>query len=187
MFFSNKSYVSNSFRMLRRMNSWANVKTENLCFLVLRNNYLKPNGIFGKWLSEVMKHKAQLKNPDSVSSLHILWHPPCAERHIRMLEAAKVWGFWKVVLFSFPVHLFQFFFGIRGIIWVGQSTLGAISDVHVQLVHCKLHPCELSPFMQELTWSLSKVFEHLQQFSLKTTGWQPWGRYGRVAFLFTPW
>lgn len=49
-------------------------------------------------------------------------------------------------------------------IWAEQPTLVATSEVYVQLVHCELRPCELRPYMEDLNWRLSKMFEHIQQF-----------------------
>lgn len=144
--------------MLRRMNFWANIKTETNIFFVLENNSLKPQCISGKWLSKVMKHKAQLKKPDSTSSFHILCHSPCVEKHIGMLKTARVWGFWKAIFFLSLFIFFSFSLGSEGAFGQDNSHREPPVRFHVQLVLCKLHPCELSPSMKEFNWRLSSVW-----------------------------
>lgn len=90
---------------------------------------------------------------------------------------------------SFPSSNFQLFFRIRGMIRVEQPTLVATSEVYVQLM-LRVAPLWAQPSYgeaqletQQNVWAHSTVFK----FSLKTTGWQPWGGCSKVAFLFTPW
>jgi len=71
-----------------------------------------------------------------------------------------------ILLFRFSE--ISFFCGIKESIWVGQSAQELpTSEDHMQLVYFKLHSPVGYPYTRECNWSHSKLFEHLQWFSIK--------------------